>query len=249
MKLKVIFVIIFLFLIPFISLAGGICKKEKFTIAIDTGHSLEKPGAISSTGRVEYEYNKNITNQLFKELTSQNYFVYQVINSISLLERTNMVNKEGADILLVIHHDSVQPKYFKKYLYNGKEMFYSNNFTGYSIFFSGKNKFQDKSLKFANFLGIRMIENGFIPTLHHAEKIPGEGRDLVDKYYGIYKYNDLILLKNSKVPSILLECGIIVNAEEEAKLMDPSYQNKIINSIIKSIEDYCIYQQKFNSDR
>ena len=58
-----------------------------------------------------------------------------------------------------------------------------------------------------------------------------------------------ILLKNSKVPSVLLECGIIVNSEEEAKLMDSSYQNKIINSIISSIEDYCICEQKINSDK
>ena len=49
---------------------------------------------------------------------------------------------------------------------------------------------------------------------------------------------DVFLLKNTKIPSVLIECGFISNPEEEKLLNDEIYQNKIVYAIYHGILDY-----------
>ena len=74
----------------------------------------------------------------------------------------------------------------------------------------------------------RWLPGDFLPTLHHAEKIPGEGRKLMDKDLGLYEFDDLIVLKTAAMPAVLLECGVIVNRSEEASLQTPEIQHRIV---------------------
>jgi N-acetylmuramoyl-L-alanine amidase len=104
-----------------------------------------------------------------------------------------------------------------------------------------------KSLLFAGILGTEMLKEGFSPSLHHAEKIEGENRKLVDKNRGIYEYDDLIILKNAKMAAVLLECGIIVNRNEEEQLSDPTNRRKIVLAILRSLDNYCRSIQKASS--
>ncbi len=48
----------------------------------------------------------------------------------------------------------------------------------------------------------------------------------------------LFLMKNSPVPSILVECGFLSNEDEEKKLNDDEYQSKIAWAIAYAIENY-----------
>jgi N-acetylmuramoyl-L-alanine amidase len=50
--------------------------------------------------------------------------------------------------------------------------------------------------------------------------------------------NDIFLLKKSKIPSILIECGFLSNPQEEKQLNDETYQNKIVYSIYHGIIDF-----------
>lgn len=43
------------------------------------------------------------------------------------------------------------------------------------------------------------------------------------------------------MPSILIECGIIVNPDEESLLKNKEHQEKIVNSIAHAIDDYFTY--------
>ena len=70
--------------------------------------------------------------------------------------------------------------------------------------------------------------------MHHAEDIPGERRHLVDAGRGIYNI-DFLVVKETKMPAILLEAGIIVNREDELKLESQQYRQRINNSISKAI--------------
>ena len=50
--------------------------------------------------------------------------------------------------------------------------------------------------------------------------------------------SDYYVLKNPAQPSILIEIGYLSNPDEAAKLNDPAYQNKLVETIAKAIESY-----------
>jgi len=76
-----------------------------------------------------------------------------------------------------------------------------------------------------------LIEAGFKPSTHHAEKIEGEGREWADKANGVLYYDNLIVLKNAKIPAVLLESGVIVNRDEEQRMLDPAVREKIASAV------------------
>jgi len=87
-------------------------------------------------------------------------------------------------------------------------------------------------------LGNELKEGGFTPTMHHAEKIKGENRKLLDKTIGIYEFNDLIVLKSAVMPAILLECGIIVNRMDELLIQSNGFKEEITDKILNAILVY-----------
>ena len=50
--------------------------------------------------------------------------------------------------------------------------------------------------------------------------------------------SDYYVLKNPAQPSILIEIGYLSNPEEAARLNDPAYQNKLVDTLAKAIESY-----------
>jgi N-acetylmuramoyl-L-alanine amidase len=61
---------------------------------------------------------------------------------------------------------------------------------------------------------------------------------LGDKNSRQIKTGDYFVLKITKNPSALVECGFLSNAAEEKKLSDPEYQKKVANCIFKGICKY-----------
>jgi N-acetylmuramoyl-L-alanine amidase len=195
----------------------------------------------------EHEFNQKVARLLFAEMLREGYTKSFMIsdndNDVELVTRADIANGREADLLLSIHHDSVQPRYLRQWTFNGRKYSYSDKYKGFSIFYSGKNGMPEKSLSFARILGAQMLKEGFSPSLHHAEKIEGENRKLVDKDRGIYEYDDLTVLKKAKMAAVLLECGIIVNRDEEERLWDPTNRRKIALAILRSLDDYCRFIQ------
>ena len=46
------------------------------------------------------------------------------------------------------------------------------------------------------------------------------------------------VLKNSKLPSILIETGFLTNDEEEKNLIDENYQSQLARAIAEGIVEY-----------
>ncbi|MDM8558593.1 N-acetylmuramoyl-L-alanine amidase [Candidatus Parabeggiatoa sp. HSG14] len=220
-----------------------LCTKESFVVAIDIGHSIRRFGTTSAKGIGEFYFNKNLAKMLWKSLFQAGFTQAFLINekgaNITLKKRTAIAKRKNADLFIAIHHDSVQPRYLSSWRYKGKKRFYSDVFQGYSIFYSEKNRQVQRSLSFANLLGAEMRHNLFVPTLHHAEKIKGENRELVNKDKGIYRFDNLVVLKTATMPAVLLEAGLIVNRKEENLLSNPTYQKKLVLSVIAAIEKAC----------
>lgn len=221
-------------------------RKPVCKVAVDIGHTEESQGATSARGVGEYVFNRNFAQVLVDKLARQRgleAFVLDQTNK-NLQERVTAANLRDADLLVSIHHDSVQPQYLSTWVHSGAEHKYSDRFSGYSLFVSGKNPQFDKSLRLARDIGSNLSEAGFSRSLHHAEKIPGENRTLLDPKLGIYQYDDLIVLKLPPIPAALLECGVIVNRHDETELSDPAYMRKMVVAVAKGIVQAC---QSFGS--
>ncbi len=165
--------------------------------------------------------------------------------SITLKERVQYVHEKKAHLLISIHHDSVQPHYLTSWTYEEQQRFHCELFQGYSIFYSEESVQAVKSLTLAHLVGSELRQNTFVPTLHHAEPIQGENRELVDQEKGIYNAN-FTILSLAKIPAVLLECGIIVNRNEEFLLRNSVYQKMLVLSMSQAIQNF--YDQEFSPE-
>jgi N-acetylmuramoyl-L-alanine amidase len=225
-----------------LAMASAAASDGKPLVALDIGHTMSRPGADSARGLSEYYFNKRIVLKLAESLGRSGEVDAFIINPegkpISLRERTRQAQRKNAVLFLSVHHDSVQPRYLKQWTVNGKRQLYSDKFQGFSLFYSRKNAKSAESYRFARLLGTAMVARGFSPTLHHAEQIPGEGRTLVDKNLGLYEFGDLLVLKTAAMPAALLECGVIVNRNEEASLQTPDTQDRIVDAAAEAIVQF-----------
>jgi N-acetylmuramoyl-L-alanine amidase len=210
-------------------------------VALDIGHTKSAPGAISASGVPEFEFNRRIV-MLVNDLLAESKVVAPVVINpdglnITLPERTRRAALSGASLFIAVHHDSANDKYLQTQEVSGKKMFYSDRFEGYGVFISKKNPDFDSSLKFARLVGGELERN--LPfASHHSEAIRGENRPILDSERGIYEYDDLIVLKTALMPAALVECGVIINREQDLLLRQPAMQKIIATAIATSIETY-----------
>ena len=112
-------------------------------IAIDIGHTPRTGGARSASGELEYHFNHTIAHLLQRELHHLGFPRVFIMNAtgaeISLTDRTATATRHQADLLLSIHHDSVQPQYLSTCVQDGTMYRYCDRFAGYSLFISPQN--------------------------------------------------------------------------------------------------------------
>ena len=224
-------------------LAAEACKRSTFAIAVDPGHTNTSPGATSARGIPEVQFNARLASRLVRVLKQAGFDNAFLTNRagepIALLDRSRVANDRDARLFLSIHHDSAQPQLFSTWLHRGVRRSYTDDFKGHSIFVSQQNGDAAGSLRFAQLLGDRLRNRCFAPTLHHAEKIAGEGRELLDMERGIYRFDDLVVLRSTRMPAVLFEAGLIVNRHEETRLRSARHQKRMVAAIADAIVDFC----------
>lgn len=219
------------------------CRRERFKVAIDIGHHREKPGATSATGIPEFVFNQRLARRLATELHGRGFTSTLAIGEdgdpIELTERVRLAERFAADAFVSLHHDSVQPRYLESWILDGRKRQYSERFSGYSLFFSTKNGAPRLSLLLAFLIGEELTDRGLKPSLHHAEPIPGEGRPIIDAKRGIYRFDDLVVLKSTSMPAVLVEAGVIVNRADERRLMEEAHQDTLVAALSDAVQDFC----------
>lgn len=223
--------------------APGTCEPDDFVVAIDIGHTPERSGATSARGRSEYTFNVGMATTLQQTLRERGFPRAFLINEegaeIGLRARTAVAAERGADVLVSVHHDSVQPHYLEAWTVDGTPQRYSDAFRGFSLFVSAKSAQPTESRTLAEAIGSELVASGLRPSLHHAEPIPGENRELLDEERGIYRFDDLIVLKTATMPAVLVEAGIIVNRDEEAALATDAYRTMMADAIADALTAVC----------
>jgi N-acetylmuramoyl-L-alanine amidase len=231
-------------------MAAG-CDPSKLRIVIDVGHTPKAAGALSARGVYEYEFNLRLSTQVKNALVAagctSTYLMRMKGAKRNLEQRADRANKMGADLFISIHHDSVQDMYLRPWKYKGRSYLYSDKFKGYSVFVSDANAQIEASRRFAVDLAAGLKAHGLAFTTHHAEKIPGEGRELIEPELGIYRYDELVVLKRTKAPAVLLEAGVIVNREEELAVATPEFRELIAQSIVGATRKFCNQSRSLSS--
>ena len=212
-------------------------------LVLDSGHTVQQPGALGVRGIYEVNYNDNLVFKLAQALKNAGNTVLLTRadkqSVLSLNDRVKFTIESKGDLFLAIHHDSVQLQYLDKIQVDGRTAFRTKSpITGYSLFVSRLNPNFEKSYGFAKILGTQMSLLGRHPATHHAEPIPGENREFLDPFLGIYRFDKLIVLRNAVIPAVLIEVGVIVDPIDEAHINDQQNQTKIINAIVDAVAIY-----------
>ena len=158
----------------------------------------------------------------------------------SLMTRVARANKRGADLFLSIHHDSVPGIYNESWEFEGKRRHFNDLFGGYSVFVSQRSPRYGESLRFAKLLGNQMAGQDLIFARQYDQWFMGKyQRQLLDSDAGVYRYDELIVLKMTTMPAVLLESGSIINREEELVMASEAHKNKVATAVSLSAAEYC----------
>jgi len=213
------------------------CALEPRLVAVDVGHFLAEPGAMSARGRSEFEFNSELALAIRATLEAEGLRVVLIgaDGRASVLARRTEVARH-ADLFLSVHHDSVQPQSLEDWEHDGKVDRYSDRFAGFSLFVSRRNPHLDASLACASSIGAALRAAGFLPSLYHAEPIAGESRPFADRLNGVHYYDELFVLRSATQPAVLFEAGVIVNRAEELALREPAMQRRIADAVARGVQ-------------
>ena len=191
------------------------------TILLDPGHGGEDPGAVSDySGVKEKDLSLKISIML-KELLEKENFKVLMTRSEDRLEYTT----EKKDIVLKRSED----------LYRRKKMMDEG---GADIVVSiHLNKFGQ-----TQYFGAQaFFPPGSKESQRLAASIQSSIRELVDPNNtreALVKNEPLIILKNNKTVTTIVECGFLSNQDEEKKLVKDEYQQKLVEGIKEGIIRY-----------
>lgn len=221
------------------------CKRAEFRVVLDVGHSAQSPGAISARGVPEYEFNLGLGKFIEKALLAAGFRRTTLLVTpgparAGLFARVARANALPADLFISIHHDSVPEWFLEVWEHGGKQNRYSDRFAGHSIFVSFENPQLEASLLFGNLLGKQLRAHGFRYTPHYTlPAMDWRRRQLVDAEAGVYRYDELLVLKDTKMPAVLFEAGSIINRSEELLMGSPTQQSVISAAVAKAVELFC----------
>lgn len=189
-------------------------------IIIDAGHGGMDGGAVSADGTQEQYLNLDIAlkmNEYLTELGYKTVLTRSDDNSIHDSDADTIRQQKVSDIhnrLKIIESNpdsifvSVHQNYYTESKYSGTQVFYSVN--------------NPESEKLA-----QNIQNSVVSSLQ-----PDNTRQIKQSGSAIY------LLHHSTVPSVLVECGFLSNAEETEKLKNEAYRMQMAQAVCKGIINY-----------
>jgi N-acetylmuramoyl-L-alanine amidase len=221
------------------------CETPKFRIVVDVGHTPDSYGALSARNDTEFGFNFRLARLITAKLKAEGFAATRLLVTDgkarpSLFKRVNAANDGRADLFLSIHHDSVPDKLIETWEFDGANSYFSDRFSGHSLFVSQRNPHFAASLMLARMIGRQLKEQ----DLHYASQytLPVMGRyrrQLLDKDVGVYRYDGLVVLSQTRSAAVLLEAGSIVNRDEEMAMNSPERQEMIAGAVAVAMREFC----------
>ena len=64
-------------------------------------------------------------------------------------------------------------------------------------------------------------------------------RQLLDADAGVYRFDELVVLRMTRMPALLMEAGSIVNRQEELELGTPERRAATSAAVVTAVEQFC----------
>jgi N-acetylmuramoyl-L-alanine amidase len=221
------------------------CDPPKFRIVLDVGHTAQSEGAISARNVAEFVFNLRLAQRIEEKLKAEGFAETRLLVTEgkarpSLVKRVAAANNLRANLFLSIHHDSVPDKFLEKWEFEGKKSHFSDRFSGYSVFVSHDNPDFKTSLSFAELVAKEMKAEGQQYARQYAQAIMGRYQHpLLNKETGVYSYDQLVVLRTTRMPAVLLEGGSIINRDEELKMDSAERRDIISSAVTAAVKEFC----------
>ncbi len=221
------------------------CEPPKFRIVLDVGHTPESYGALSARNDPEFGFNFRLARLVAAKLKSEGFAATRLLVTdgkakASLLKRVSAANDGRADLFLSIHHDSVPDKLLDIWEFDGAKSYFSDRFSGHSLFVSERNPHFSTSLKLARIIGRQLKEQGLRYASQYTLPVMGPyRRQLLDKDVGVYRYDGLVVLSQTRSAAVLLEAGSIINRDEEMALNSSERHEAIAEAVAAAMGEFC----------
>jgi N-acetylmuramoyl-L-alanine amidase len=231
--------------------AAQACEPSKFRIVLDVGHTAQSEGATSARNVAEFVFNLRLAQRIAEKLKAEGFAETRLLLTEgkarpSLARRVAAANDLQASLFLSIHHDSVPDTLLENWEFEGKKSHFSDRFSGYSVFVSHDNPDFRTSLSFAELVAKEMKAQGLQYAHQYTEAVMGRYRHpLLNKETGVYSYDQLIVLKSTRMPAVLLEAGSIINRDEELKMDSPERRDIIGSAVATAVKEFCGLQEVF----
>jgi N-acetylmuramoyl-L-alanine amidase len=222
-----------------------ICDPAKFRIVLDVGHTSKSEGATSARDRPEFAFNLQLARRIEEQLKAAGFAGTKLLVTegnarSSLVKRVAVANSLPADLFLAIHHDSVPNKLLEDWKFEGKKLHFSDRFSGYSVWVSHDNPEFKTSLSFAELLARAMKAQGLDYAHQYTQAIMGHYQHpILNKETGVYSYDQLIVLRKTRMPAVLLEAGSIINRDEELKMDSAERRDIISGAVAAAMKKFC----------
>jgi N-acetylmuramoyl-L-alanine amidase len=225
--------------------AAAKCDRSQFRVVVDVGHTAEAHGATSARNAREYDFNFELAWEIQRSLIEDGFAKAVLLVTDgdarpSLFKRVAAANRQSASLFLSIHHDSVPDKFLENWEFADKPSHFSDKFPGHSLFVSVQNPNYKASLQLGSLLGHQLKDRGLQYAHHYTEAFMGHRRRiLVDADAGVYRYDQLVVLRATQMPAVLLEAGSIINRDEEVQLSLPERRDAIGAAVVAAVEMFC----------
>nr|WP_251369866.1 N-acetylmuramoyl-L-alanine amidase [Polynucleobacter sp. AP-Nino-20-G2] len=223
--------------------------KRLITIAIDAGHGGEDPGAIGSLGSKEKHVVLSIAKRLRDKIDNDAYMRPFLTRDgdyfVPLHTRVQKARRVEADLFVSIHADAfIEPRAKGASVFALSQMGASSTMARWmankenaSDLIGGINiKTQDKQV--ANLLLDMSTTAQIKDSLQAGNSILKQISGFAALHKGKVEQASFAVLKAPDIPSILVETAFISNPQEEARLNDDAYQDRIAEAILRGIKDY-----------
>jgi N-acetylmuramoyl-L-alanine amidase len=218
-------------------------------IALDPGHGGEDPGAIGPSGLKEKDVVLAIAKRLREQLQQEpNIRVLMTRDAdffVPLGERVRKARRVQADLFVSIHADAfVTPQA------RGASVFALSERGASSVqakWLADKENAADlvggvnvavKDTHVLSTLLDMSISAQVKDSLRVGNAVLSQIGQVGKLHKGMVEQAGFVVLKAPDIPSILVETAFISNPDEEAKLRDPDYQDKLVDALSTGISRY-----------